>query len=128
MGLEVVDGHQRLAGDERDRLRGGEPDEDAADQARAGRGGDAVELGERCNPALRKRPGNQAVDHLHMGARRDFRHHAAIAGMLGDLAQHLVGQDLAPSIEAARHHGGGGLVAGRLDPENTHVAFGVLAS
>ncbi len=44
MGLEMVDRHQRLAGDERDRLGGGEPDQHAADQAGAGRDRDAVEI------------------------------------------------------------------------------------
>src|SRR6202040_1506275 len=43
MRFEMVDGNQRLADDEGDRLRGGEPDDHAADQARSGRSGDAVE-------------------------------------------------------------------------------------
>jgi hypothetical protein len=50
-----------------------------------------------------------------MGARRDLRHHAAIAGVFGDLAQNLVGQNLAASVEADADHGSRGLVAGGLD-------------
>ena len=46
MALEVVDGEQRLAGDERQRLGRGQPDQDAADQPRTGGRGDAVEIGE----------------------------------------------------------------------------------
>ena len=46
MALEVVDGEQRLAGDERQRLGGGQPDQHAADQPRTGGRGDAVEIGE----------------------------------------------------------------------------------
>ena len=72
-----------------------------------------------------QRAGDQPVDHLHMGARRDLRHHAAIGGMLGDLAQDLVGQDLAASVEADADHGGRGLVAGGLDAENAHELLAV---
>ena len=79
-------------------------------------------------PGVLERAGDQSVDDLHMGPRGDLRHHAAIARVFGDLAQHLVGQDFAASVEAAADNGGGGLVAGRLDAENAHVAFGVLWS
>ncbi len=72
---------------------------------------------------LPQRPRHEAVDHLHMGARRDLRHDAAIGGVLGDLAQDLVGQDLAAPVEAGRHDGGGGFVAGRFDAEDAHEAF-----
>ena len=55
-----------------------------------------------------------------MGARGDLRHHAAEGGVLGDLRQHDVGQDLARPVAGALDHGGGGLVAGRLDAEYEH--------
>ena len=119
VAFEMVHGEKRLAGHERQRLRGGEPDEDAADQAGTRRRRDAVDVVERA-VRLAQRPRDQPVDDLHMRARRDLRHDAAIGGVLGDLAQHLVRQDLAASVIAGRHDGGGGLVAGRLDAEDAH--------
>ena len=44
MRFQMIDGDQRLVVRERNRLRRGQPDDDAADQARAGGGGDAVEV------------------------------------------------------------------------------------
>ena len=46
MRFEVVDREQRLVMRERNSLRGGQPDDDAADQAGAGGGGNAVECAE----------------------------------------------------------------------------------
>ncbi|GAA0273699.1 hypothetical protein GCM10008965_46670 [Methylorubrum aminovorans] len=40
--------------------------------------------------------------------------------MLGDLAQHLVGEDLSALALTERHDGGGGLVAGGLDAKDLH--------
>ena len=89
MALEVVDGEQRLAGDERQRLGGGQPDQDAADQPRTGGRGDAVEIGEAQGRPVHGAP-DQPVDHLHMRPRGDLGNDAAIGGVLGDLAEHLV--------------------------------------
>ena len=55
-----------------------------------------------------------------MGARGDLRHHAAEGGVLADLAEHDIGQDLAAAVLAALHHRRGGLVAGGLDAEDDH--------
>src|SRR5690606_5338171 len=46
MRLEMIDRDQRLVCDKGNRLGGGEADNDAADQAGAGGGGNRVELGE----------------------------------------------------------------------------------
>ena len=54
-------------------------------------------------PGSRKRLVDQPVDALEMGARGDFRHHAAEAAMLGQLAIDDVGQD-----PADRRAAGGG--------------------
>ena len=76
MGLEVVDRHQRLVVDQRDRLGGGQADDHAADQAGPGGGGDAVDVVEGL-AGLGHRLGDDAVERLDMGARGDLRHHAA---------------------------------------------------
>ena len=47
MAFEMVHGEKGLAGDERQRLGGGEPDEDAADQPGTRGRGDAVDVVER---------------------------------------------------------------------------------
>ena len=82
MRLEMVDRHQRLAADQRDRLGGGQADDHAADQAGPGRGGDAVDRRERL-AGVRHRLADDAVERLDMGARGDLRHHAAKRGVLG---------------------------------------------
>jgi hypothetical protein len=116
--LEVVDGDQRLLGDQRDRLCGGEPDDDAADQPGAGRGRDAVERREG-KLGLDHRLGDHEVEHLHVGARGNLWHDAAVARVLR-LRQHHVGEDLAGAVLVAPHDRGRGLVARRLDAEDQH--------
>ncbi len=74
-------------------------------------------------PGFGHRLGDECVEHLDMGARGDLRHHAAEGGMLADLGEHDIGQDLAAAVVAAFHHRGGGLVAGRLDAEDNHESF-----
>ena len=76
MRLEVVDRHQRLVGDHRDRLGGGQPDDDTADQARARGRRHAVDRADR-KVGVRQRLGDDPVERLDMRARRDLRHHAA---------------------------------------------------
>ena len=51
---------------------------------------------------LRQGAGDQHVDDLDMGARGDLRHHAAIGRMGGDLAHHLVGENLARAVGRSR--------------------------
>jgi hypothetical protein len=81
MRLKMVDGDQRRIVHHRDCLGGGQPDDDAADQAGAGR---------RCH-RRKLRIGDAGILHgavddpveqVDMGARGDLRHHAAEAGVL----------------------------------------------
>ncbi len=119
MRFQVVDRQQRLSCHQRQGLGGDEADQHPADQAGTGGHGDAVHVREREARAV-QRPGDQPVEHFHMGPGRDLRHHAAIGRVLGDLAQHLVRQDDAAAVLARRHDGGGGLVAGGLDTQHVH--------
>ncbi len=64
-----------------------------------GGGGDGVEI-VHAAAGLIKRAADQLVEHFDMRARGDFRHHAAIGRMFGDLAEHSVGQDLAAPVES----------------------------
>ena len=81
-----------LSWDQRDRLGRGQPDDHAADQTRAGGGGDAVERRE-AEVGLAHRPGDDVVERLDMGASGDLRHHAAEGGVLADLREHDIGED-----------------------------------
>jgi hypothetical protein len=119
MRFEVIDRHQRLAVDERDRLGGGQPDNDAADQAGTGRGRHAVDPVER-GAGVGHGLADDAVERFHVGTRRDFGNHAAKDGMVAVLRQHHVGQDLARPLAAALHHRGRGLVASGFDSEYKH--------
>ena len=56
-----------------------------------------------------------------MGAGGDFRHHAAIGRMFGDLAQDGVGQYLAASHGIRLDHSRSGFVAGAFDPQNAQA-------
>ena len=111
--ISGFDAHQR------DRLGGGQPDDDAADQSGPGRGRDAVD-GVEVLAGVLHGLGDDAVERLDMGARGDFRHHAAERRMFVGLRQHDVGQDLARPVAGALDHGRGRLVACRLDSEYKH--------
>ena len=116
----MVDRDERLLGDERDRLGGGEADDHAADQAGTGCRRDPVERRER-ELRLDHRLRDDMVERLDVRAGRDLRHHAAVGLVFGGLREHDVGEDFAAPIVAAPHHCGSSLVAGRLDAENEHV-------
>ena len=102
MRLEMVDRDQRLVGDQRDRLGGGQADDHAADQARARPRPRRRRCSSKLAPASAIALRDDAVERLDMGARGDLRHHAAEGGMLVDLRQHDVGQDLAAARPASR--------------------------
>ena len=119
VAFEMVHGEKGISGHERECLRGGEPDEDAADEAGTRGRSDPVDVVERA-VRLAQRPRHEPVDDLHMRACRDLRDDTAIGGVFGDLAQHLVRQNLAASVIARRHDGGRGLVAGRLNAKDAH--------
>jgi len=113
VAVEVVDRDERQPPRPRERLRHGEPDEEGADQPRALRHGDAVDVVER-----RARLGERLADHrrdeLEMPPRRDLGHDAAVprveVGLRGDDARaHL------PVIRDERR---GRLVATRFQAED----------
>ena len=117
--FEMIDREQRLAVHECDRLRGGEADDHAADEAGTGGGGDPVEL-DKAFSRRAHRLGDDHVERLDVGARSDFRHHAAECGVLRDLREHNIGQDFSRTRLGPLDHRRRGLVAGRLDAEHEH--------
>jgi hypothetical protein len=77
VALQVVDGDQRQAAGQRHRLAEAQAHHDAADQAGAGGRGHPVEI-IPADARVGHRPGDDAVDGVDVGARRDLRHHAAV--------------------------------------------------
>ncbi len=77
MALQMVDRDQRLARCHRQCLGGDEPHHHPADQTRPGGRGDRVDIVQH-QPRVLERRLDQRGQHLHMRARRDFGHHAAI--------------------------------------------------
>ncbi len=77
---------------------------------------DAVEIAQP-HPGLRERPANDGHDHLEVAARGELGHDAAVGGVDIVLGGDDAREHLAPAVE----HGGGGLVARRLDAEHDHV-------
>ena len=129
MTLEVIDGEEGLVVGEGQRLGRHHPHHHAADQAGPAGGGDAVEGGE-IEAGGRQGVLDQPVDTFEMGARGDFRHHAAEAAMLAQLAVDHIGQDPAErSIAggAARcrrlDDGDGRFVAARFNSHHTHACL-----
>ena len=119
MRLKVVDGDEGLAARQRHALARHQPDEHAADEARTRRGRHAVQVPGRDFGPL-ERAGDEQVDDLDMGARRNLGHDAAERRMRGDLAHHLVGQNFACAVGPQPHHRRRSLVAGRLNAKNAH--------
>ena len=86
----MIDRHQRLFVDQRDRLGGGQAHNDAADQPRPRRRCDPVD-GFECSPGIRHRLADDVIERLDVRARRDLRHDAAEGGMFIDLREHDIG-------------------------------------
>ena len=84
MGLEVIDGDERLFVNERDGLGGGEPDHEPADEAGAGGGGNGCQV-RKTNARIRERPGDEPIEDLDMGAGGDLGHDTAKGAMGLDL-------------------------------------------
>ena len=114
--VEVVDRDERQPPRPRERLRGGEPDEQRADQPRPLRHGDAVDVVER-----RARLGERLADHrrdeLEVAPRRDLGHDAAVPRV----EVRLRGDDARANLSVLRDERRRGLVAARLDPEDHAV-------
>ncbi len=72
----------------------------------------------KSSPASPMRLADRGIEQLDMGAGGDLGHHAAIGRMQVELRAHHACKNLAPPVGPAAHHGGGGLVAARLDPEH----------
>ncbi len=131
MAFEMIDGDEGPAEAERDGLRRGHADDQAADETRPGRRGHRIDRGE-IEPGLSHGLADRRIEQLDMGAGGDLGHHAAIGRMQVELRAHHACKDLAPPAGRPAHHGGRGLIAARLDPEHgkgfvlgggTHGAF-----
>ena len=119
MALDVVDGNQRLFRRVGQPLRPAHAGEQRAHQPRAVGHGHRVDVVQR-QARLPQRLIQKRVDGLHVHARCDFRHHAAVQRVHVDLSGDGVG-----ALDAAvLHHGDGGLVAGALHRENHRRAPG----
>ncbi len=98
----------------------GQADHDPADQAGAGGRRHGVEVGGReiaRRLGLSQGQGAQVVDGLDVGAGGDFRHHAAIDGVLDDLGMDQVAQH-ARAGRVTTDDGDGGFIAGGFDAED----------
>ncbi len=115
MAFEMVDRVERLVVHGRDRLGHGDTDDNAADQARPGGRGDAVEIGE-ADPGLAHGGFDQRAEMLQMRAGGDFGHHATVWLVLVELGEQRLGQHPAPVVD----HGGGRFVAARFDAQDNH--------
>jgi hypothetical protein len=82
--FEVIDRHQGLVIDEGDRFGGGQPHDHAADQAGTGRRCHTVELVVAL-AGLCHGLADDEIERLNVGARGNFRHHAAEGRVLIDL-------------------------------------------
>ena len=119
VGLEMIDRDQRRIVHHRNRLRRGEADDHAADQAGPGGGGHRRQLRKADVGFLHRLP-DDAVEQVDMGARRDLRHHAAETGVFRGLRAHDIGQNPAAAVALAFDHGGRGFIAGGLDTQHQH--------
>ncbi len=112
VALQVVDRDQRQPPRRGDRLRGADPDQEGADQARPGGDRDRLDLAQ-----LDLGLGERRLDHrrgqFEVVARGDLGDDAAEVGVRGGLRGDQVREDPRP-VE----HGRAGVVAGGLDREN----------
>ena len=113
VAFEMIDRDQRLAASEGEALAGEQRDHDATDQARAGGGGNRVEIGGN-DPGLVHDAANQPGKLLDMGARGDFRDDSAERAVRLVLADHRLREDHA----AAGDERGGAVVARGFEAED----------
>src|SRR5262249_12259251 len=119
MRFKVIDGNQRFVLHKRDRLRGGQAYDHAADKPGSRGCGNSID---RIIVAARlpHGVGDHDVERFHVGARCNLRHYPAKSSVLADLRQHNIGQNSAAAILQSFNDRGGGLVARRLDAEDDH--------
>ena len=105
------------------RLGSGDADDEPADQARSCRRGDAVDL-LPAEARLGERLGDETIEQLNMGARRDLGHHAAELGMQRKLRPHQIGENSTPLPLASRRTMAAAVSSqARLDAEDHKVAL-----
>ena len=90
MRFKVINGDQRLVFHKRYCLRRCQPDDDPTDQSRTASSSDRID-DVIATVGLRHGPADNAVQRLYVGARGDFRHHAAKCGMLAHLREDHIG-------------------------------------
>ena len=113
MPVEMIDRDEREPSCPGDRLRGGDADEQGADQTGAGGHADEPHVVEP-DPCLLQRIAHDGRDQLEVAARRDLRHDAAVTRVQVGLRGDDVGEDVAVRCDDGR----GGLVAGGLEAED----------
>ena len=112
---EVVDAVERLPERHGERLGRGHAHQQRTGQARSGRHGDGVEVGQT-HPGLAAGALDGGDHGLEVGPGRDLGHHAAEAGVLVDAARDRVDEQ-----RAAAHDPDAGLVARGLEPEDERL-------
>ena len=119
MRLEVIDRDKWFFSNERNRLRSGEPYDHAPDQTRSG--GTSYTI-ERRKAQLRIEHGSpdDYIERLYMCPRRDLRHDTAEGGMLIDLAEHNIRQNVTRTFRRPFHHRRASLVTSRFNAEHDH--------
>ena len=111
VGLEVVDGHERHVPGQCQGLGGGDPHDEGAEQARAGRGGDRVG---NIHAGVGQRLLDGGGQQLQVGPAGDLGHHAAERPVQVDLA----GNNRRAHLVPAGHDRGRRLIARRLDAQH----------
>ena len=122
MAFEVIDREQRLARRQRQPLAGKQRHHHAADQARAGRRGDGIDVADRRLGVSQHAP-DQIGQDLDVRPRGDLRNHAAVGLMRGILADHRLRED-AP---IARHQRRRAVVAGGFESKDYGRGFSHFA-
>ncbi len=113
--VDVVNAHQGQSTCEGDHLRRGQPHQERPLEARAGRGRHGIDP-IKADAGIRHRGREDRTDALHMVARGDLRHHSTETRMY----VHLRSDDIREDATTVLHHGGGGLIAARLNTEQAH--------
>ena len=122
VAVQMVDRRERQAARPGERLRRRDPDEQRADETRALRDRDGVDVVER-RARLAERLAHDRGDELEVAPRRDLGDDAAVARVQVGLR----GDDVRADLARLGHERRRGLVAGRLDPED-HAASACSAS